>query len=113
MTLQLLDDLRVFDYPEELAEISAAASSEASLEAMLKKVEDNWRALDFILVQYKDYKDVYVLGTTEELQVALDESNITVQTIAASRYVGPIKIRVEEWLEKLDLFSTTLVSHNN
>lgn len=38
VTLQLLESLQVFNYPSELMEISGQASSEAALEALLKKV---------------------------------------------------------------------------
>lgn len=38
VTLQLLESLQVFNYPAELMEISGQASSEASLEALLRKV---------------------------------------------------------------------------
>lgn len=38
MTLELLEDLKVFNYPSELMEISGQASSEAGLEGLLKKV---------------------------------------------------------------------------
>ena len=39
MTLELLESLGIFKYPNELMEVSAQASSEASLEALLKKVK--------------------------------------------------------------------------
>ncbi|XP_066588945.1 dynein axonemal heavy chain 6 [Prorops nasuta] len=108
VTLNLLEDLGVFAYPNELMEIAASASSEAGLEAMLKKVEDIWKALEFIILPYKEIKDVYILGSLEEIQTAIDESNINLQTIAASRHVRPIKPRVEEWLSKLYTFTKTL-----
>jgi len=38
LTLQLLTDLKVFDHAEAIQEVSGQASSEASLEAILKKV---------------------------------------------------------------------------
>ena len=38
LTLQLMVDLRVFEYAEAIREVSGQASSEASLEAILKKV---------------------------------------------------------------------------
>lgn len=53
-------------------------------------------------------KDVYILGGLDELQVVLDESNININTLAASRHVGPIKSRVEEWQRQLELFATTM-----
>lgn len=40
MTLELLENLNVFSYPQELMEISGQASSEAGLEALLKKVSN-------------------------------------------------------------------------
>jgi dynein heavy chain len=58
---------------------------------------------------HKDSKDVYILGSLEEVQTVLDDSTINITTIASSRHVGPIKARVEEWARQLDLFSRTLV----
>ncbi|XP_031781103.1 dynein heavy chain 6, axonemal isoform X1 [Nasonia vitripennis] len=107
-TLQELEKLGVFKYPNELMEIAGAASSEAGLEAMLKKIEDAWKSLDFVVLPHKETKDVFVLGSLEEVQTALDDSNISIQTIAASRHVAPIKPRVDDWLKRLELFGKTL-----
>lgn len=38
LSLELLENLNVFSYPNELMDISGQASSEAGLEALLKKV---------------------------------------------------------------------------
>lgn len=43
LTWNLLESLGVFLYPTELMEISAAATSEATLESMLNKVKQTWR----------------------------------------------------------------------
>lgn len=104
LTLELLESLKVFSFPEELMEISGQASSEYSLEMLLKKVEENWKALEFPIIQHRDAKDAYILGSLEEVQAILDDSNINIITIASSRHVGPIKARVDEWLRVLDLF---------
>lgn len=65
--------------------------------------------LEFVVMPHRDSKDVFILGTIEEIQQVLDDSNININTIASSRHVGPIKSRVEEWIRMLDLFSKTLV----
>lgn len=109
MTLTLLESLNVFSYPAELMEIAAAASSEFGLELLLKKVEDSWKTLEFLVVPHKESKDIFILGSLEEVQAVLEESNINIQTIAASRHVGPIKSRVDEWVRHLDTFWKTLV----
>lgn len=110
LTLRLMDNLGIFEYPDELMEISGAASSEAGLELLLKKVEEAWKSIDLIVVSHKDSKDVFILGSLEEVQMTLDDSNISIQTIAASKHVAPIKSRVDDWVKRLDLFFKTLAS---
>ncbi|XP_074097467.1 dynein heavy chain at 16F [Cotesia typhae] len=110
LTLKVIQELGVFDHEQELMEIAAAASAEATLENMLNKIQDTWKHLEFIVLGHKDSSDVFVLGSLEEIQAALDESNIAVQTIAASRHIAPIKARLNEWIKQLNLFSTTLES---
>lgn len=65
--------------------------------------------MEFIVIPHRDSKDVFILGSVEEIQQVLDDSNININTIASSRHVGPIKSRVEEWIRLLDLFTKTLV----
>ena len=72
-------------------------------------MEDSWKQTEFVVLPYKDYKDVFILGGTDDIQVLLDDSNINIATISSSRHVGPIKSRVEDWQKQLDLFSKTLV----
>lgn len=76
-------------------------------------MEGNWKSLEFSVISHRDYKDVYILGGTEEIQWVLDDSFININTVASSKHVGPIKPQVEEWLHQLDLFSKTLVSEWN
>ncbi|CAB3225668.1 unnamed protein product [Arctia plantaginis] len=108
ITLHVFEELHAFQYAEELMEVAGQASSEAGLEALLKKVEEIWATLEFPVILHKDAKDVFVLGGLEEIQAAFDESNIHVSTILSSRNCGPIKSRVEEWAKNLEVFSRTL-----
>ncbi|XP_011495537.1 PREDICTED: dynein heavy chain 6, axonemal [Ceratosolen solmsi marchali] len=108
MTLQSFQQLGAFGYTTELTEIANAASSEAGLEFLLNKIEAGWKTIDFIVLPHKDMKDVYVLGSLEEIQATLDDSNINIQTIASSRHVGFIQSKVDDWLRRLDLFAKTL-----
>ncbi|CAH2103550.1 unnamed protein product [Euphydryas editha] len=108
VTLGMLEDLQAFQHAEELMEVAGQASSEAGLEALLKKVEEIWATLEFPVVLHKDARDVYVLGGLDEIQASVDESNIHVSTILSSRNCGPIRSRVEEWAKNLELFARTL-----
>ncbi|EDV29711.1 uncharacterized protein TRIADDRAFT_18356 [Trichoplax adhaerens] len=108
LSLGLLDEIGAFDHTDEIIEISSQASSEASLETLLKKVEDGWKATEFIVLPYRDSKDVFILGGTDDIQGILDDSLVNINLIASSRHVGPIKIRVDDWVKQLTLFNQTL-----
>ncbi|XP_037589527.1 dynein heavy chain 6, axonemal [Cebus imitator] len=108
LTLERLSELHVFDFGQEIQDISGQASGEAALETILKKVEDSWKATEFVILPHRDAKDVFILGGTDDIQVLLDDSTINVATLASSRYVGPLKTRVDEWQKQLALFNQTL-----
>ncbi|KAM6471116.1 dynein axonemal heavy chain 6 [Liasis olivaceus] len=108
LTLERLTQISAFEYSQEIQDVSGQASGEASLEIILKKVEDAWKTTEFIVIPHRDSKDVFILGGTDDIQVILDDSTINVATIASSRYVGPLKPRVDEWQKQLSLFSQTL-----
>ncbi|KAJ9505501.1 hypothetical protein QJQ45_023785, partial [Haematococcus lacustris] len=108
LTLQSLVDLKVVDHREELAVISNEATQEAALEAMLDKVTDKWRHVEFSVVHYKDSKDTYILGGVDEVMVVLEDSMVAVGTISASRFVAGIRHEVEKTERQLRLFSDTL-----
>uniref|UniRef100_A0A1A9V6M7 AAA+ ATPase domain-containing protein n=1 Tax=Glossina austeni TaxID=7395 RepID=A0A1A9V6M7_GLOAU len=91
-----------------LMDISSQATGEFQLEAMLKAVESVWKGQELFIVSHHDQKDVFILAGQEELQAVLDDSTVNMNTIAASKYVGSIKHKVDEWLEQLDQFGKTL-----
>ncbi|XP_075140366.1 dynein axonemal heavy chain 6 [Leptodactylus fuscus] len=108
LSLEKLIEIKAFDYAQNIQEVSGQASGEASLETILKKVEDSWKTTEFTSIPHRDSKDVFILGGTDDIQVLLDDSTINISTIASSRYVGPIKPRVDEWQKNLALFNQTL-----
>ncbi|KAM4603926.1 dynein axonemal heavy chain 6 [Polymixia lowei] len=106
--LATLERLNVFSFHLEIQEVSGQASGEASLETVIKKVEDSWKATEFTVLPHRESKDIFILGGTDDIQELLDDSIINVATVASSRYAGPIKTRVDEWQRKLALFNHTL-----
>uniref|UniRef100_A0A6Q2Z4C9 Dynein, axonemal, heavy chain 6 n=1 Tax=Esox lucius TaxID=8010 RepID=A0A6Q2Z4C9_ESOLU len=107
-TLASLEQQNIFRYDAEIQEVSGQASGEASLETILKKVEDLWKTSEFTVLPHRESKDVFILGGTDDVQVLLDDSTINVATVASSRYVGPMRTRVDDWQRRLALFSQTL-----
>ncbi|KAJ0037224.1 hypothetical protein NL108_018608 [Boleophthalmus pectinirostris] len=91
LTIAELEELDLFSYGPEIQE-----------------VEDIWKTTEFTVLSHGDSKEVFILGGTDEIQMALDDSIINVGTVASSRYVTRIKSRVDELLRQLHLFNQTL-----
>ncbi|XP_050439994.1 dynein axonemal heavy chain 6-like [Adelges cooleyi] len=108
LTLVMLKEFEAFKFGSLLAEVSGQASSEATLEALLKKVEDSWKGLDLIVLPYKDYNDMYILGSLEDIQLVMEEVNINLNTIITSKHVGMIKSRVIEWIKSMEMMANVL-----
>ncbi|KAJ3267030.1 Dynein heavy chain 6, axonemal [Chytriomyces hyalinus] len=107
-TLGTLIHSKVFDFKEEISNVSSQAGSEAALEEMLVKVVKNWSEAEFAVINYRDSKDVFILGSVEDIQALLEDSQVTIATIKSSRFIGPIKSEVEKWDRQLLLFAETL-----
>lgn len=110
VTLTLFEEAGTFAAAmvDPITEVSGQASAEQALESLLKKVEYVWKETELSVISHRESKDVFILGGLDELQTLLDESYININTLAASRFVGPIKPRVDEWQRTLDLFTATL-----
>eukprot|EP00929_Paragymnodinium_shiwhaense_P066427 TRINITY_DN33321_c0_g4_i1.p1 TRINITY_DN33321_c0_g4~~TRINITY_DN33321_c0_g4_i1.p1 ORF type:complete len:3770 (+),score=1255.81 TRINITY_DN33321_c0_g4_i1:195-11312(+) len=107
-TLGKLLEMGVDQHMEQIQDISGKATAEQSLEEMLEKVRKTWDDQELIVNPYKDSKDVFMLGSVEDITIALEDSLVTISTIAGSRFVGPIRGEVEEWQKNLLLFQETL-----
>ncbi|XP_056619544.1 dynein axonemal heavy chain 6 [Triplophysa dalaica] len=108
LTLGSLQELNIFQFSPQIQEVSGQASGEASLENILKKIEESWKTTELVVLPHRDSKDVFILGGTDDIQVLLDDSIVNVATVASSRYAGPIMARVDKWQTQLALFSQTL-----
>ena len=111
-TLGMLLDMHIVQYKEEIATISQAATNEGLLEDMLKKIENTWNQFEFSVIQHKESKDFqeapYIIATVDDLVQALEDSQVTVTAIRASRFIGPFRQSAEHWDRTLSLFAETL-----
>jgi dynein heavy chain len=108
ITFQTLLDLKVMHFKEQLQIISTEATQEGLLEAMLDQVIASWASTEFLMMPYKDQKDVYTLAGMDEIITLVEDSMVTMGTITASRFVGGIRGKVEVMEKQLNLFSETL-----
>ena len=107
-TLFDLIDKKITNFQEEIQVIATSAQQESILEEMMAKVTGVWEKLDFVVVPYKEIKDLYVLGDTSDVTVGLDDSLVTINTVLGSRYVAGIREYVDTWRAKLMHFQETL-----
>lgn len=108
LTFEKILELKVFEFKEEISHISSQASSEATLEEMITKMGKNWNDAEFIVINYRDAKEVFILGPIDDIQTLLEDSQVTMATVKSSKFIGPIKTEVERWDKNLSLFAETL-----
>ena len=98
----------VLSTPSSSARQSAVASGEFGLEQLLEKIRKSWAEIAFVTLNHRDQSDVFILGGIDEVITQLEDSQVALQTILASRFVGGIREEVEEWEKKLSLLSEML-----
>ncbi|KAJ0412743.1 hypothetical protein ATCC90586_002373 [Pythium insidiosum] len=108
ITLGTLIERNVMRHGDAISTIAVAAQQEAVLEDMLRKVTDVWATTEFEVKPYKESKDVFVLGSVEDVTVKLDDSIVTISTIMGSRFIGAIQDEVEGWRRRLVTLQETL-----
>eukprot|EP00937_MAST-01D_sp_MAST-1D-sp2_P001492 g1492.t1 len=107
-TLQQLLEWDMIAHAEVVGEQSATSSGEAQLEDSLKDIEANWTDLKFAVLPYRDSTTVFILGGLDDVMAALEDNQVTLQTMMGSRYIMGVRDEVETWDKKLALLSETL-----
>ncbi|XP_032694671.1 dynein heavy chain 14, axonemal [Lontra canadensis] len=101
--------LKMFQYENEINEISASATNEAALEKMLFKIIDQWNTTPLHLaVHQSETMSILIISSIDDILTQLEESQIILATVKGSSSVGPIRDLVDEWDQNLTLFSHTL-----
>nr|XP_056709345.1 dynein axonemal heavy chain 14 [Euleptes europaea] len=109
ITLDKILELNMLQYRKEINEVSVIATNEVTLEVMLKKIASLWYKTDFHLSTYhSETSTTSIISSAEDIMALLDDSQVTISTIKGSSFVGPIKVFVDAWNHKLNLFSSTM-----
>ncbi|KAM6942307.1 LOW QUALITY PROTEIN: dynein axonemal heavy chain 6-like [Lycodopsis pacificus] len=95
LTLAAVEACHVFSYGPKIQEACF-------------KVKEVWGNTAFTVLSHGDSEDGSVLGGTDDIQVLLDDSIISLGRVASSRYVAPIKHVVNILLGELTHFNQTL-----
>lgn len=86
--LQSLLEMKVHEWKDRISVISTEATQEQALEEMLANVQNKWATVEFVVLNYKESKDTFILGAVEDVMITLEDSMVTMSTILASRCFG-------------------------
>ena len=110
-TLSLFWDHGIYDLKirEEIEEVTERARNERKIENNLKMVAEKWEAIKFLRVplELKSETIETIKMDDEEVEV-LEEHQLLVQNIAASKFMGYFKETVEYWRDGLSAISETV-----
>ncbi|KAJ3055760.1 Dynein heavy chain 10, axonemal [Rhizophlyctis rosea] len=98
-TLEKLFAMNLHEHTEAIGEIVGGAMKELSIENGIKEVENTWRNLKFTVVKYtKGSEDRgFILGAVDEIIATLDDNAMSLQSMAASRFVAAFLPQVQQW----------------
>ncbi|XP_060896803.1 dynein axonemal heavy chain 2-like [Labrus mixtus] len=99
-TLEKMISLGLDKYAEKICEISGAASKELSIEQGLDDIIKTWKDTLLDIAPYKD-EGHYRLRGTEEVFQALEDNQVILSTMKASRFVKAFEREVDCWERQL------------
>ena len=106
-TLEKIIELKLEEHAEKVSEISGAASKELAIEDALKALEETWSGIALEIGPYKD-RGHFILKSPDEIFTQLEDNQVTLATMKASRYVKAFEKTVDYWERALSLIMETI-----
>ncbi|XP_074081622.1 dynein axonemal heavy chain 2 isoform X3 [Macrotis lagotis] len=101
-TLEQIVELGMDQHVEKIGEISASATKELAIEVALQNIAKTWDVTQLDIVPYKD-KGHHRLRGTEDVFQALEDNQVALSTMKASRFVKAFEKDVDFWERCLSL----------
>jgi dynein heavy chain len=95
-TLEKLVEIGLDQHAELVGDISSAASKELAIEQAIQAIADQWKELYLEIPPHKD-RGHFKLKASEELFQILEDNQVTLSTMKASRYVKAFEKDVDYW----------------
>ncbi|MEW5308429.1 MAG: hypothetical protein WDW38_000392 [Sanguina aurantia] len=104
-TLANMFSMQLHKHSEEISKITNAAVKELTIESEIRKLGEVWREQRFELGKYmKGSEDRgWVLRTTDDILVLLEDMGLNLQSMMASPFVRPFLVEVRAWEQRLSL----------
>ncbi|KAL3856163.1 hypothetical protein ACJMK2_010948 [Sinanodonta woodiana] len=109
-TLANIFAMELHRFQETIAEIVTMASKEMGIEKGVKEIEETWNNMKFTVVPYMKGTSNrgFILGAVDEILQILDDSAMNMQSMSASRFIGPFLNSVQMWEKSLSHISEVL-----
>lgn len=109
-TMEKVFSMNLSQHAETVGEIVNSATKELSIENGIKEIENSWRNTRFNVIKYSKGTDDrgYIIGAIDEIQTALDDNSLNLQSMSASKYVAAFLPTVQKWEKLLSLIGEVL-----
>ncbi|XP_028177563.1 dynein heavy chain 10, axonemal, partial [Ostrinia furnacalis] len=109
-TLENMFAMELHKYQDVAEEIVNHAIKELAIERGVRDVQETWGAISFTVARHFNRGEDrgYTLNPCDEVVVKLDEDAMTLQSMAASQFIGPFLSVVHTWERRLALISEVI-----
>ncbi|CAK9103509.1 Dynein alpha chain [Durusdinium trenchii] len=98
--------LELYKHPQEVEEIGEQAKQESKMEGTIAKLHRIWSAVEFVYEKHKG-SDVMLMHLKDEDVETLEENQVQVQNMFASRFLSTFEEQVLFWQKTLASISET------
>lgn len=105
--LEVIINMHMQDFAEDIAEISNAATMELNIEKGLIAIEELWKTIIIETIAYKD-RGVYKIKSVDDCFQALEENMMQLSTMKSTKFVEPFAQQVDYWERTLSYVMETL-----
>ena len=106
-TLEKIIELKLEEHGEKVSEVSGAASKELAIEESLSALEESWSKIELEVGAYKD-RGHFILKAPDDIFMQLEDNQVTLATMKASRYVKAFEKTVDYWERALSHIMETI-----
>ncbi|XP_075981627.1 dynein heavy chain at 89D [Anticarsia gemmatalis] len=109
-TLENMFAMELHKYQEVAETIVNHAIKELAIERGVRDVQETWANIAFSVTRHFNRGEDrgYTLNPCDEIQVKLDDDAMTLQSMAASQFIGPFLSVVHRWEKTLSLMSEVI-----
>ncbi|KXS15928.1 hypothetical protein M427DRAFT_111568 [Gonapodya prolifera JEL478] len=106
-SLSMVLDKNLSIYMDQLESVGATASKEFSFEKALKKMREDWQAIELSLLDYRD-TGTQILSAVDDVQGMFDDHIVKTQAMRSSPFIKAFEAETRAWESKLIRMQETL-----